>query len=377
MPAPSWSSGSFLRWHASANGVYKNICFDVYLAKKILKHKSRFALGKNSCVGAGQGAARESEVEMARSKTQGGEALPNNYEGIVNLITAEYPNLSSGFQKIARYVTQNPNIVALESISLIASKCDTHPSSLVRFAQEFGYSGFKEMQAVFQTRLATAAPGFRERVKALDSELSRNTSSGNLGYLRDLVVRDIAALQDLLERVAEAALAEAAKLLTRADTVYIAGQLRSEPLASLFRYLLTMLQRRVVLLDPAGGLSQEMAGTMSKKDVLVAISFRHYAQEVVAITELAASKSVPVIAITDSQLSPLAKDATVLFTIPEEEYSFSRSLAAPVCLVQCLAVAAAGILQHSREETPRIPTVTENIRNRGGAGARRKRVAGP
>ncbi|SHF39991.1 MurR/RpiR family transcriptional regulator [Acidocella aminolytica] len=305
---------------------------------------------------------------MARGEIKSGKSLPNNYEGIVNLITMEYPNLSSGFQKIARYVTQNPNVVALESISLIASKCDTHPSSLVRFAQEFGYSGFKEMQLVFQTRLATAAPGFRERVKALEGELSRNTSSGNLGHLRALVVRDIAALQELLERVPEEELAQAARLLTKADTVYIAGQLRSEPIASLFRYLLTMLHRRVVLLDPAGGLSQEMAETITPRDTLVAISFRHYAQEVVAITERAAGNSVPVIALTDSQLSPLAKDATVLFTIPEDEYTFSRSLAAPVCLVQCLAVAVAALLQQNREEAPRIPTVTEKLRNRKGQG---------
>ncbi|GLR67161.1 (Fe-S)-cluster assembly protein [Acidocella aquatica] len=314
---------------------------------------------------------------MGRGALENGKVLPKNYEGVVNLISAEYPRLSAGFQKIARYVTQNPNVVALESISEIALKCDTHPSSLVRFAQEFGYSGFKEMQLVFQTRLATAAPGFRERVRALDSELSRNTNSGNLGHLRGLVVRDIAALQELLENMPEESLTEAAKLLTKTDTIYIAGQLRSEPIASLFRYLLTMLHRRVVLLDPAGGLSQEMAETISARDVLVAISFRHYAQEVVAIAELAAGRSVPIIAITDSQLSPLAKDATVLFTIPEDEYSFSRSLAAPVCLVQCLAVAAAAILQHSREEAPRIPTVTEIIRNRKGAAVRPKRTPRP
>ena len=310
---------------------------------------------------------------MAKANEQASETLPNTYEGIVNLITREYPNLSAGFQKIARYVTQNPNVVALESISMIATKCETHPSSLVRFGQEFGYAGFKNLQAVFQTRLATAAPGFRERIKALDGELSRNASSGNLGYLRELVVRDIAALQDLLDRVSEEALASAAQLLTQADAIYIAGQLRSEPIASLLRYLLTMLHRRVILLDPAGGLSQEIADTMGERDVLIAIAFRHYAQEVVAIAELAAAKRIPTIAITDSQLSPLAKDARVLFTIPEDEYTFSRSLAAPICLVQCLAVATASILQRSPDETPRIPTVTEIVRNRKAAETRQKR----
>lgn len=299
------------------------------------------------------------------------DPTPRNYEGIVNLIAQEYPNLSQGFQQIARFFTQNPNVIALESINAIAAQCGTHPSSLVRFAQNFGYSGFKELQAVFQTRLATAAPGFRERLSALESELSRNEEHGNLGYLHQLVVRDIAALQDLLEGVAEEDLAATARLLAKAETIYIAGQLRSEPIASFLRYVLTMLRRRVVLLDPAGGLAQEMAATISDRDVLVAIAFRHYAKEVVAISDVSVSSGAPIVAITDSQLSPLAKDARVLFTVPEDEYTFSRSLAAPMCLVQCIAVATAALLQPSRDEPPHIPTVTEIARDRTAESRRR------
>ena len=295
---------------------------------------------------------------MPKSKS----TVPRNYEGVVNLITRDYAKFSPGSQQIARFFTQNPNVIALESINAIAEKCGVHPSSLVRFAQGLGYSGFKELQGVFQTRLATAAPGFRERISALEEELSRKGGQGTKGYLRDLVVRDIASLQGLLEAVSEESLDQAAQLLTRAETVFIAGQLRSEPLAILLRYLLTMLHRRVVLLDPAGGLAPEMAQTMGPRDVLVAIAFRHYAKEVVAVAEIADAVATPVIAITDGPLSPLARNARVLFTVPEEEYSFSRSLAAPMSLIQCLATATAAQLQ-PEDQSPRIPSVTEIARD--------------
>ena len=300
---------------------------------------------------------------MSKAEDQTASAVPQNYEGIVNLITRDYPSLSPGYQQIARFFTQNPNTIALESINAIAEKCGVHPSSLVRFAQNLGYSGFKQLQGVFQTRLATAAPGFRERISALDAELSRKEANGNKGFLKDLVVRDIASLQGLLEGVTEEALAAAAKHIVAAQTIYIAGQLRSEPLALLLRYLLTMLHRKVILLDPAGGLAQEMAQTMGERDVLIAIAFRHYAKEVVAITEFAGDCGTPVIAITDSMLSPLAKKAAALFTLPEDEYSFSRSLAAPMCLVQCLATSAAALLQPDKGLAPRIPSVTEIAQN--------------
>ncbi|EEE09012.1 MurR/RpiR family transcriptional regulator [Burkholderia multivorans] len=289
----------------------------------------------------------------------------DNYEGIVNVITKEYPNLSDRYQQVARFITQNPNVVALESINAIAAKCGAHPSILVRFAQHFGYSGFKQLQVVFQTRLATTAPGFRERISALEVDLQRNVDQGNLGFLRDLVVRDIATLQALLSGVTEESLTETAQYLKNARTIYIAGQLRSEPIAQFLRYILTMLQRKVILLDASGGLALEMASTMTEQDALVVISFRHYAKEAVMISEVAARVGTPAIAITDSQLSPLAKDATVLFTIPEEEYSFSRSLAAPMCLAQCIGISLAALLQPDRAGTPHIATVTENERSRG------------
>ncbi len=107
--------------------------------------------------------------------------------------------------------------------------------------------------------------------------------------------------------------------------------------------------------------------------MLVAISFRYYAQEVAAITETAAQTGTPIIAITDSQLSPLAKSASVLFTIREDKYSFSRSLAAPMCLAQALTIALASTLQPEAGGKPLIPVVTERsgvASNRKGQGRR-------
>ena len=119
-----------------------------------------------------------------------------------------------------------------------------------------------------------------------------------------------------------------------------------------------MLGKRCVLLDPGGGLATHMAKAIRKTDVLFAISFRFYATEVVNIVDEAAKRKVPVVAISDSTLSPLAKAATVLFAVPEHEYTFSRSLAAPMCLAQALTVALAARLQ-GNPESPRIPIVTE------------------
>lgn len=282
---------------------------------------------------------------------------PEDYEELIRVIHDRYDDMSKSYQKIAVYLTQNPNDVAVLSVNGIADRCGIHASSFVRFAQSLGYEGFKELQALFQRRLSTAAPGFEARIKALDIELGARADHSEVSFLRDLVVRDIASLQDMLTDISPKALSEAVTLLEKADSVFLIGQLRSAPVVEFLRYILTMLGKRCVLLDAGGGLATHIARTIRKKDLLMAVSFRFYANEVVNVVEEAGRNGIPIIAISDSTLSPLAKSARVLFAVPEHEYTFSRSLAAPMCLAQALTVALAARLQKN-DVNPRIPTVT-------------------
>lgn len=280
-----------------------------------------------------------------------------DYEALIREIHEKHGSMSKTYQSIAVYLTQNPNDVAIKSVNSIGESCGIHASSFVRFAQSLGFKGFKELQEVFQRRLSTAAPGFEARIKALEGELGGDVAGSQTSLLRDLVLRDIASLQELLADVSQDDLDRAVTLMDKASTIYLIGQLRSAPVVELMRYVLTMLGKQTVLLDASGGLATHMGKIMTPNDLLIAVSFRFYARETVNVAEDAVNRGIPILAITDSTLSPLAKGAHALFTVPEHEYIFSRSLAAPMCIAQALVVSLAAKLQ--KEVTPRIPTVTQ------------------
>ncbi|HKI15443.1 MAG TPA: hypothetical protein VKA12_10665 [Roseiarcus sp.] len=88
---------------------------------------------------------------------------PSNYEDLIRTIHERYDDMSKSYQRIAVYLTQNPNDVAVLSVGAIAERCGVHASNVVRFAQALGYDGFKTLQSLFQRRLSTAAPGFEAR----------------------------------------------------------------------------------------------------------------------------------------------------------------------------------------------------------------------
>lgn len=283
---------------------------------------------------------------------------PDTYEELIRVIHDRYADLSNSYQKIALYITQNPNDVAVDSVYVAAEKCGVHASGCVRFAQSLGYKGYKDLQAIFRHRLSTAAVGFNARVRALENELDTREDRTEMGFLQDLIGRDISSLQELLVNISPEQVARAVDLMEQADTIYLIGQLRSAPVVELLRYTLTMLGKRTLLLDSAGGLATHMARVIRSTDLLFAVSFRFYASEVVNIIEETAARDVPVVAISDNTLSPLTRSAKVLFCVPEHEYTFSRSLAAPMCLTQALVVALASRLQNDPHE-PRIPVATQ------------------
>jgi DNA-binding MurR/RpiR family transcriptional regulator len=286
---------------------------------------------------------------------------PIDYESLIRLIHDRYDDMSRSHREIATYLTQNPNEVAVRAVNSISQSCGIHASSFVRFAQSLGFDGFKSLQEVFQQRLATAAPGFEARVYSLNQELRSRSKRPESDLLVDMVVSDAASIQSLLDEVDGRDVARAGEIIGDADTVFLLGQLRSAPVVELIRYLLTMAGKKCTLLDPSGGLATHIARTMGPNDVLFVVSFRFYANEVVSIAEEVASQNRKIIALSDSTLSPLAKSADVLFAVHEHSGPLSRSITAPICLAQAVALATAARVQKSAE-IPQIPSVTSKIK---------------
>ena len=88
------------------------------------------------------------------------------FDGLRQRIRDRFPLLSPHLQRIARASFEEPNGFALNTTAKIAGDLEIQPSTLIRFAKEFGYSGFSDMQKVFRQRLIEGAP--EPAVAALD-----------------------------------------------------------------------------------------------------------------------------------------------------------------------------------------------------------------
>ncbi len=269
-------------------------------------------------------------------------APPRTYENLRTQIARKHAQLSDRLRRIAEFAVQNPNDMALETVATLAGRIGVQPSSIIRFANSFGYDGFSDMQLVFRSRLvADASPSYRERIQAMRSFKGRANGGENGAddVLSHFVADDIGALEDLHKDVGGRELERAVGLLARAQSIFLVGQRRSFPVAFYLHYALSQLDLRSFLIDSVGGTIETQARAATREDVLVAISFKDYSPEVVRLVETLAGRKVPLIAITDAPFSPIAGPAAVTFELPDRRGRAFRSLAAPICLAQTLVVA--------------------------------------
>ena len=85
-------------------------------------------------------------------------------------------------------------------------------------------------------------------------------------------------------------------------------------------------------------MSAEQSTMASRRDLLIAISFQPYAQETADVVDNVVSNKAKVISITDSNFSPVGKQANISFEVKDAEVRKFRSLDASLCLAQTLAL---------------------------------------
>lgn len=254
-------------------------------------------------------------------------------------IVRRYETLSKRLKQIARYILDEPNDIALETLAVIAARCGVQPSAIVRFAKSFGFEGASQMQRLFRDGLLSnnAALGYSERVRQLD-ETTSATGAEPGDLLAEFVEGNTLALQNLLQTVSGADMKTAVDAIISATTVYVVGFRRSFPVASYLVYSLLQAGKRAVFIDGVGGLAMQQVQTMTADDLLIAVSFQPYSEETVGIVEAVQSRGGHVLAISDSLVSPVAKPAQCVLQVRESEVRKFRSLSASMCLAQALVI---------------------------------------
>jgi DNA-binding MurR/RpiR family transcriptional regulator len=267
------------------------------------------------------------------------DLAPRDFAALKTLIIERATDMPKRLTQVATYAVENPDEVAFGTVASIALSADVQPSTLVRFAQALGYQGFSDLQEVFRSRLRDRVLNYDERLEQLRGH-ARGGSKASLlleGFT-DAASRSLAMLK---EKIDSEQLEKAVKTLAEGETIYLVGLRRSFPITSYMSYAFGKLGVKNMLIDAIGGLAAEDISFATPQDRILAISFTPYASETISLTQRAAARNVPIVAITDSPFSPLASVASLWFEIQEANFEGFRSMSATLSLAMTLTVAVA------------------------------------
>jgi RpiR family transcriptional regulator, carbohydrate utilization regulator len=249
-------------------------------------------------------------------------------------------HLSIKRQETIRPILEHPREYVLLSVRAMAKRLRTDPATIVRIVRGLGFGSYRE----FQRHLHELSLAF---ATSLDTMQSGGNDGSMPSHVRDSLEQDLKNLQGLKNSLDAKRLVDLAERFYDARRiVIIAGDLAVQ-LAHYLEYQISLLGLPIFAATSAGRILH-VVRSVNKQDLVIAISFRRGLRQTIEGAEQAHARGAYCVGISDTYVSPLARECDELFLASIESTSFGASYAAPIALMNAI-LAAVG--QYRRTQT--------------------------
>ena len=244
-----------------------------------------------------------------------------------------FDGFSRSQKAIARYIIDHLEETGYLSAEDLARKGNTSSSTVVRFAQSLGFTGYPDLQkaARDEHRLGAAARPMVHEDQLLfvveEDFLTRSLST------------DMLSLEETLAKNTLARFNEAVDLVAGARQMLIVGMHEAAIVAHHATYVFELLGIPTHAVTDSSEANVARLIRMEPADVVVAIGFRRAHPLTISFAEKAQAAGVPTIVVTDNSLSELAGRGNLTLYADIDSTFFAHSLVGPLSLVSALAAA--------------------------------------
>ncbi|MER8646783.1 MurR/RpiR family transcriptional regulator [Mesorhizobium sp. M1252] len=250
-----------------------------------------------------------------------------------------FDGMSEQMQNAARFVLNRPRDVALLSMRKQARQAGVQPSTMTRLAKHLGLGGFDDIRNMYAEALRDAAAGFPGRIGKPVAKQKLKGDHALAAEMLKSIARQVTQLAEprSLDRVVTAAVS-----LAKARRIYCLGLRSSHAVAWQLQYILRLVGEKSVFLDGIAGMGSDAIGGACKGDVLLVASVYSYARATVELAKFAKSRGISVVAITDSEVAPLALIAETTVVVSTDSPSFFHTMTPAFAIAEVLGALIAG-----------------------------------
>lgn len=253
---------------------------------------------------------------------------------ILKLISDGMKGFSKGQKLIAGYIIDSYDKAAFMTASRLGKTVNVSESTVVRFAVELGYDGYPSMQKALQEMIRSKLTSVQRIEVAMDR-------MGDQEILSTILHSDIEKIRMTLDEIDHEAFNLAVNDILGARQIYILGVRSSAAVASFMGFYFNLIFDNVKVVNtPSTSEMFEQIVRVGKDDVVIGISFPRYSSRTIKAMSYAKERGATVIAMTDSNSSPIAVGADRVLLAKSDMVSFVDSLVAPLSLTNAIIVAA-------------------------------------
>lgn len=260
--------------------------------------------------------------------------MNGNYD-LLKIIDDKMGDLSKGQKRIANFLKDHYDKAVYLTASRLGEIAGVSESTVVRFAIELGFDGYPKLQEALQELVKNELTA-SQRMKVSSDRIVKSDKH----IFKSVLESDAARIANTLDTIDQRDFDEAVDYIINAKRVYIVGGRSSSALSNFLDFYLNLMRDDVI--NASTGVVTETFEhifRIKEGDLLIGISFPRYSNKTVKAVEYAHGRGARTIAITDSNQSPLAKDANICLTARSDMLSFIDSLVAPLSLINALLVA--------------------------------------
>ncbi len=264
---------------------------------------------------------------------------------ILSIIQERMPTLSKGQRRVAQFILDAYDKAAFMTASRLGETVQVSESTVVRFAAELGCGGYPNMQRALQEMVRSKLTSI-QRIEVANDRLSGQD------VLSTVMQADMELIRATLAEVDQERFSRAVDAILAARRIYILGLRSSAALADFLGFYFQMIfdNVQVVHTSSSGEIFEQLL-RVGPEDVVIGLSFPRYSSRTVQALRFARDRGAGVVALTDSETSPLAETATELLLAQSDMASFVDSLVAPLSLVNALIVAVGRRRNEDVEQT--------------------------
>lgn len=251
-------------------------------------------------------------------------------KAIEHLILELVPSLPANQKKVADFLLENMELVALLPIKDVAKQAAVSEASIVRFAQLLGYKGYKELKDELSTTL-------KNRLSPIEHYQLAITEKQKTPDIFKLVAHNVITnINDTIKSIDLQVFSKVVDSIIVARRIYCLGMELSHQLSRLMTFLLRTYSYDAHYLSVDFLQYREQIAYMNAKDLLIAFSFSPYSRETVEAISFARERGIPSIAFTDKKTAPIREFATYCLQIKTDNIMFSNSLGAIVTVINAI-----------------------------------------